>query len=459
MKSSNLKSERKRNEKRKNRIDLQVLLGVNVMKIPAVKGTRDFYPPQMAIRNFIVDGWKAISVRNGFEEYDGPVFEYLKMYQVKSGEEIASQLFSFTDRGDRQLAIRPEITPTLARMVNQQINSLPRPVKWFSVPRLCRAERPQKGRLREFFQWNVDIIGVEDCRADAEVIFCAVDFLRQVGLTPDDVVVRISSRKMLAELLQNIGIAQKDLDGLYAVLDKQSRLPEDAFEKMLAEEVADKNKREKVLSLMNVGGIDEIASVTDLNKKAKQAVDEVRRLFEILDFMEVGEYCTFDVGVVRGLAYYTGIVFEIYAKVGELRAICGGGRYDNLLSDLGGPAVTATGFGMGDCVLEILLKEKGLLEKVVGRRQVDIFVACADDSFCDDALGIVARLRQVGKCADFSYKAGGLGKQLKQASALGASICVIVGTEFSERQMLLVKDMQSGQQREVKAESLLAELP
>ena len=201
------------------------------MKIPPVKGTRDFYPPDMAVRNFIIDGWKKVSVRNGFEEYDGPIFEYLKMFQIKSGDEIVEQLFSLKDRGGRDLAIRPEITPTLARMVNQQISSLPKPIKWFSVPRLCRAERPQRGRLREFFQWNIDIIGVDDVLADAEVIFCALDYLQEVGLTPDDIVVKISSRKMLAAILLSIGIAEDGLEPLYAILDKRGRLSGDTFEK------------------------------------------------------------------------------------------------------------------------------------------------------------------------------------------------------------------------------------
>ena len=165
----------------------------------------------MSVRNWIIDGWKRVSLRNGFEEYDGPIFEYLKMFQLKSGDEIVEQLFSFKDRGGRDLALRPEITPTLARMVNQQINSLPKPIKWFSVPRLFRAERPQKGRLREFFQWNVDIIGEDSVLADAETIFCAIDYLREVGLTPDDIVVKISSRKMLAAVLKAVGIPRKNL--------------------------------------------------------------------------------------------------------------------------------------------------------------------------------------------------------------------------------------------------------
>ena len=179
------------------------------MKIPPVKGTRDFYPEEMAVHNWIVDGWKRASVLSGFEEYDGPIFEYLQMYQIKSGDEIVEQLFSFKDRGERDLAIRPEITPTLARMVNQKINALPKPIKWFSVPRLCRAERPQKGRLREFFQWNIDIIGEYGTDADVEVIYTTLNYLRRVGLTDKDVKVKISNRKLLALFLKRLGMPDR----------------------------------------------------------------------------------------------------------------------------------------------------------------------------------------------------------------------------------------------------------
>ena len=182
------------------------------MKISPVKGTRDFYPQDMAVRNWVIDGWRKVSLRNGFAEYDGPIFEYLKMFQEKSGDEIVEQLFSFTDRGGRELALRPEITPTLARMVNQRINSLPKPIKWFSVPRLFRAERPQKGRLREFFQWNIDIIEVDNVLADAEIIFTTIDYLLEVGLTKKDIRIKISSRKLLASSLANIGVPENQLD-------------------------------------------------------------------------------------------------------------------------------------------------------------------------------------------------------------------------------------------------------
>jgi histidyl-tRNA synthetase len=247
------------------------------MKIPPVKGTRDFYPPDMAVRNWLIDGWKRVSVRNGFEEYDGPIFEYLKMFQIKSGDEIVEQLFSFKDRGGRDLAIRPEITPTLARMVNQQINSLPKPIKWFSVPRLCRAERPQKGRLREFFQWNIDIIGVDDVLADAEVIFCALDYLRDIGLTPDDIVVKISSRKLLAAILKKVGISEKRLDRLYVLLDKKDKLPQETFDKILIEEVSNSETADKIRLFMEIDKVSAIKDVVESNDEIEAAEGYRRR--------------------------------------------------------------------------------------------------------------------------------------------------------------------------------------
>jgi histidyl-tRNA synthetase len=411
----------------------------------------------MAIRNWITDGWKKVSVRNGFEEYDGPIFEYLQMYQVKSGEEIVEQLFSLKDRGGRDLAIRPEITPTLARMVNQQINTLAKPIKWFSVPRLCRAERPQKGRLREFFQWNIDVIGVDDVLADAEVIFCALDYLQEVGLTKDDIEVRISSREMLAELLSVIGVVKEQLEAVYAVLDKRNKVPAEAFEEMLAGVVADPAKREKIIELMAVESIERIEALFELGGAAGESVRRLKRLFELLDNMAVGPFCVFDIGIVRGLAYYTGVVFEIYDKGGEFRAIGGGGRYDNLLQQFGGPKMPATGFGIGDCVLGIVLEEKGLLKNQVPVSEPDYFVACADAKYFSKAIEVAARLRRAGFAANIGYKAGNLGKQLKQAAQQNTKKCIIIGAEL-ENNELGVKDMATGEQQLVKYERFFAEL-
>ena len=439
------------------------------MKIPPVKGTRDFYPPDMAVRNWIIDGWKRVSLRNGFEEYDGPIFEYLKMFQIKSGDEIVEQLFSFEDRGGRKLALRPEITPTLARMVNQQINSLPKPIKWFSVPRLFRAEKPQKGRLREFFQWNIDIIGVDDVLADAETIFCAIDYLQEVELTPADVVVKISSRKLLASVLKRIGITKKRIDSLYPVLDKKDKLPPETFRKVLNEQVSDSGMARKILDFMAVENISEIREDSDEIAEAK---DELAELVDWLNRMGVGDYCKFDPGIVRGLAYYTGIVYEIYDKAGQLRAIGGGGRYDDLLKQFGqsygkasaltsGPAIPATGFGIGDSVLAILLEEKGLLKPKP--QELDYFVACVGNITFDDEKGnvkstpedeavkLTAKLRRLGFKSDFSYKSVGLSKQLKEASSRNAKKCIIIGDEYKNKE-LVVKDMATGKQELVKAD-------
>ncbi len=428
------------------------------MKIPPVKGTRDFYPPQMAIHNWIVDGWKQVSIRNGFEEYDGPIFELLKMYQIKSGDEIVEQLFSLQDRGGRDLAIRPEITPTLARMVNQQINALPRPIKWFSVPRLCRAERPQKGRLREFFQWNVDIIGVDSPVADAEVIFATLDYLRSVGLTSRDIRAKISSRRLLAAVLHHVGIPDEKLDAMYALLDKRAKLPAETFEAMLAEQVPDLQVVGTIMAFMGLTSVDEVEGVVEKDSDVDEAIASLKAVFAVLESMGVSEYCVFDPGIVRGLAYYTGVVFEVHDIVGELRAICGGGRYDNLLKDFGGPAISATGMGMGDCVLEILLQEKGLLASQVPQRQAEYFVASADPQFSSAMYTVVAQIRSRGHAASFSYKLGGLSKQLKGAASQNARHCVIIGQEYIDKNELVVKDMATGQQTPVGVEEFLSDL-
>jgi histidyl-tRNA synthetase len=429
------------------------------MKISPVKGTRDFYPPQMAVRNWIADGWKAASRRCGFEEFDGPIFEYLQMYQIKSGDEIVEQLFHLTDRGGRDLAIRPEITPTLARMVNQQINALPRPIKWFSIPRLCRAERPQKGRLREFFQWNIDIIGEESILADAEVIFCSLDYLRSTGLTEKDVVAKISSRRLIAALLKNLGLSEDKFPVLYPILDKKSKIPAEAFTEMLHKEISDAATVNTILKLMDLHSTDNIASLVNLNDDAKAALAELQELFKTLGAMGVGEYCRFDMSIVRGLAYYTGMVFEIHDAVGDLRAVCGGGRYDNLLKDFGGPAMTAVGMGMGDCVLEILLRERGILkDESLPTKTLDYFIAVADPTLSDKAVELASQIRLAGLSCEFSYKSAALGKQLKQASAYNARKTIILGQEYTIANQLVVKDMSTGTQTAVDVMQFLATL-
>jgi len=421
-------------------------------KTAPVKGTRDFYPAQMAVRNQIADGWREASVRNGFVEYDGPIFEYLQLYTEKSGDEIAGQLFSMTDRGGRDLAIRPEMTPTLARMVNQQINSLPRPIKWFSIPRLCRAERPQRGRLREFFQWNIDIIGSDSVLADAESVFTAIDYLRSTGLTKDDIVTKISSRSLLAALLSDQGFAAEQRDSVYALLDKRAKLPDDTFNALAAEQIPDETLRSVLMQIQAVQSLDQIDAMA-ASEDAREALEQLRELFRYLDIMGVSEFCEFDIRIVRGLAYYTGPVFEIYDRSSQLRALCGGGRYDPLLAGLGGQQLPATGFGMGDVVLEILLEEKNLLKPTDGK--VDFFVIDADAELFDQALAVISQLRNAGFTAVVSYKRGSVGKLLKQASTQNARFAVILGRETIEKKQVTVKNMADGSQKSIDLKKFL----
>ncbi|MHC4562616.1 MAG: histidine--tRNA ligase [Planctomycetota bacterium] len=409
--------------------------------IHSVKGTRDFYPDEMRIRNWMVDTWRRVSLRNGFEEYDAPIFEYLDLFTIKSGDEIAEQLFNFTDRGGRNLAIRPEITPSLARMVNAKINSLPRPLKWFSVPRLCRAENPQKGRLREFFQWNVDVIGSDEIVADAECIYTAVDFLREVGLTGKDAVVRIGSRPLTIAALAAGGLPADMTDAALAVLDKRPKLDEAEFAKLTAATHLTDEHLAGVCRLQDCQTPDEVRDALPECKVCAESLDELERLMATLTTMGVGDYCKLDLRIVRGLAYYTGVVYEVFDAADSLRAVAGGGRYDNLLEVLGGPKVGATGFGMGDVVLAILLADKDHLPHGAGR--LDYFVIDGEGCQMPRLLHVVSQLRKRGVAADFSYKRVNIGKQLKEANRRGAASAVIVR---GAGEPISIKNLSSGNQ-------------
>jgi len=431
------------------------------MRFQAPKGTRDFYPEDMAALNWIMDAWRRVSLRNGFEEYEGPIFELLDLYKAKSGEGIVSELFHFEDRGGRELAIRPEMTPTMARMIAARANSLPRPIKWFSMPRLCRAERPQRGRLREFFQWNIDVVGIDDVVSDAECIFVAVDFFREVGLTPADVVMKINSRSLLASLLIAGGFERPRHDEVYAVLDKRDKVPEEAFIEMVDKVVRSPYEKQTLLDIGRAAGDAGLASLAEMaleNEPAEAELERIRQLLGLLAKMGVGEYCQFDMGVVRGLAYYTGVVFEGFGKGSFQRAICGGGRYGLLLEAVGGPPMSGIGFGTSDVVIMELLGELNRVPaEAKTARKVDLFVIDADASLFGDVLELAARLRRGGFVAEFSYRRQALGKQFKQAAACNASRVVIVGSEYTDRRALSVKNLTTGTQVEVPVERFLAD--
>lgn len=374
-------------------------------------GFRDFYPETLAVRRYIFDKWRNVARRYGFREYDGPPLEPLELYTQKSGEEIVGQLFNFVDKGDRAVALRPEMTPTLARMVGAHHRDYKKPIKWFAVPQFFRYEKQQRGRLREHFQFNADIIGETGVSADAELISLAIDILRSFGLTENDFVVRVSDRAMWQRYLSAAGVAE---DKRYVALQAIDKLERDPLEKA----------REKLASAgLSACRIEEVLGIADGNVAA-----DAPGLAEMMGQLgDLAAFCKTDFKIVRGLAYYTGIVWEIHDRKGELRAIAGGGRYDKLLQQVSGVDLPALGFGMGDVVLTELLKDRALLPKVDWG--LDCYVVIADETLRADALKLIHQLRDAGIAVDYALTETKVGKQFQSASAGGARYALVVGSE------------------------------
>lgn len=328
------------------------------MSPKALPGFRDFYPEQLAERAYIFETWRQVVRRFAFVEYDGPPLEPLDLYTQKSGDEIVGQLYNFEDKGGRAVAMRPEMTPTFARMVAAKAQALRKPIRWFSLPQLFRYERQQKGRLREHYQLNVDVVGEAHVLADAELLSVAVEIMRAFGLTSQDVRARVSDRRLLNGLLQHLNVAEPQWTAVYAVLDKLERQPRDISAEKLTAAGLDAATVEIILGFDTL----DFETLQARYGQAPSVVEHANRFAEYLgyaDALGIRDWIRFDLTIVRGLAYYTGIVFELFDAVGEFRAICGGGRYDNLLSSLGGVDLPALGFGMGDVVLGELLKQRG----------------------------------------------------------------------------------------------------
>ena len=324
------------------------------MQGQALPGFRDFYPEELALRNAIFTTWRDVARRYGFQEYDGPPLEPLELYTGKSGEEIVQQLYAFEDKGGRKVALRPEMTPTLARMVGARAQALKKPIRWFSIPQLFRYERQQRGRLREHFQLNMDIIGEPGPAADAEIIAAAIDIARAFGLGPKDVRLRVSDRRIVtAQLAGRYQVTDGEMPGVLAGLDKWDRNPADADAILRKVLPANDPRIGAILEFMS--GLGEGATELRKSEQAEPLNECVARL----DEMKLAEFVEVDFRIVRGLAYYTGIVFELFDAKSSLRAICGGGRYDDLIEQVAGIDLPCVGFGMGDVVLGELLKEHG----------------------------------------------------------------------------------------------------
>lgn len=421
------------------------------MKLQSPRGTRDFYPEDMAWQNYLLDTWRKVSIRHGFEQVDGPIFELLDLYKIKSGEGIVSELFSFRrSGGETDFALRPEFTPTLARMVAEKANALPKPIKWFSTPNLCRAERPQRGRLREHWQWNVDLLGLDGAAADAEVIAVAVDFFQTMGLGPQHLRVKLSHREVVRRILTQLGVADDKMLKAFELLDRRDKMtPEQFLEGAVAlglDEARFERFEQMCRRVYPAGDLDHLrrSLVSEDDLGGLSALDEQLQAFGI------AEWCEYDLGIVRGLAYYTGTVFEVHETTGMERAVAGGGRYDNLIELFDGPSTPAIGFGMGDVVLTNVLRDKKLIPEDVAPRP-DAFVVAASDDAAAQLPGVVSRLRRAGLHARFSYKTTrNVGKLLKEAANHKARFAVILSDDVPQ-----VKDLDTGEQREVAADELI----
>jgi len=409
-----------------------------------VRGTRDFYPEDMRLRNWLFDNFTNASLLHGFEEYDAPVLEYEELYTRKQGEEITQQLYSFQDKGNRKVALRPEMTPSLARMVMARAGGLPMPIKWFSIPQCWRYERTQRGRGREHYQWNVDIWGTTEISADAELISVLVTFFEGIGLTAKDIVIRVSSRKVLEEVLGSLDMEGDIFAQTCIIVDKMDKLSSDVIEDQLSDLGHDSKV---VMTIQTVLGIKDMNSLKEALKDESVAVSELNLLFDAIDSYGISEWVEFDASIVRGLAYYTGAVFEAHDRTGEFRAICGGGRYDKLLSTLGGKDLPATGFGFGDMVIMELLAEKDLIPELVS--DIDDIVIPLNSDLRNAAVMVAASLRNSGRTVDLVLEDKKMKWAFKHAERIGAARLVLLAPDEWSRKMVKIKDLDTGEESEI----------
>jgi histidyl-tRNA synthetase len=395
----------------------------------ALPGFRDFLPDQSAARNYIFARWREVARRYGFVEWEGPVLEPTELYQKKSGAEIVDQLFNFMDKGEREVALRPELTPTLARVVAAHEREFKKPLKWFSIGQFFRYEKQQRGRLREHFQLNCDIIGEADLSADIELLALCIDILCAFGFTQKDIVVRISDRDFWTNFLREKNVSPDRWDELLQAIDKSGREPRDKTAEKLGK-LAD-----PVFTLLKGGGRSE----------------KLDKLVDGLGMRGLGDFVSIDVGIVRGLAYYTGIVFEVFDRAGKFRAIAGGGRYDNLIQQLSDGAVSmpALGFAMGDVVLGEVIKEipsahEVMQKAIASDRKIDIYIVIAKEERRADALTQIQQLRDRGYRVDYPLTPEKVARQFQTAEQLGARIAILFGDEWPQ---VAVKNLATGEQK------------
>lgn len=413
--------------------------------IQAVKGTRDFYPEVMAFRTWLYERIRQVSSSFGYQEYDAPFLEHLELYAAKSGEELVKeQSFVFPDRGGEMLALRPELTPSLARMIAARVRTMPSPIRWWSFGPCWRYEKPQKGRTREFFQWNIDLMGVDSPTIDAELAAIAASFFDAIGLSPRHVKILVNSRRLVDQQLGELGVPEGRRPELYRLIDRRDRMPLGDWDAYAKENGVD----DALLS-----GIHDMLSDSDAWHKS----DDLTAFFDASKALGSEGYLDFEPSIIRGLDYYTGIVFEARDVEGDQRAILGGGRYDNLVADVGGDSVPATGFAMGDVVIGLVLESAGAMPSL-NPAPAQILVTNFDPALESVSLALANSLRREGFLAEWYPESARMGKQLKYADRYGIPLVAIIGPEEAEAGTVTLKDMQSGDQASFPQDSLAAEL-
>jgi len=416
----------------------------------SLPGFRDFYPDELARRNYIFRLWRQTATAFGFAEYDAPVLEPLELYKAKSGDEIEAQLFSFTDKGGREVALRPEMTPSVCRLVGARANALKRPVKWFSIAEFYRYERMQKGRGRSFCQLNADLFGEPGPEAEIELIGMLVQSLCAFGLTEQDFYVRLSDRNLWFYYLSALGLDDVRIKCLLGAVDRFEKYGDDAFKGYIEQFGSlETDLKQKVLAFLQIKSLATLEATLAAidNDKITARLADWRKLLGGLEAMGLTRYIEVDLGVVRGLAYYTGFVFEAFDRKGELRAIAGGGRYDDLVEKLGGPALSAVGFAIGDMTFALLLEQRGLMPAFVQSVDVYCVIGCAPERTA--AFGAIQALRAAGYRVEYPLKEVAFGKQFKAASETGARLALIYGGDELAKGVVKIRDMADRSEREV----------
>jgi histidyl-tRNA synthetase len=413
--------------------------------IRSVRGTRDFYPDDMAVRRWMFDIIRDVSTRFGYQEYDGPCLEFIDLYAAKSGEELVKeQAFVFSSRGDDLLTLRPELTPTLARMVAQQQYDLPLPLRWWSIGPFWRYEKPQRGRTREFYQWNIDLVGTESVAADAEIVAVAATFLKETGLSPKQVCIYVNNRRLMDAAFSRLGI-EKDLRRtVFRVVDKLESLSKKDWRAYALE-----------CGLMEaqVDGLVDLLSDQNLWRES----DELVEFFDLIQAFGIAEYVVYNPKIIRGLDYYTGTVFEAFELGGKSRAILGGGRYDNLVADVGGNRMPGVGFAMGDVVVELVLRDAGVVPEKLGDRP-QVIVTLFDAAMQAESLLAAAELRDAGYRTAVYPDVDKLGKQFKYADKLDISVAVVLGPDELAQGKVAIKNLKTREQVTVSRADLAAQI-